>query len=410
MPLARLANFRGIATRLRADDARKQAGRDDGMFVEALRNGYVADDGVLVPLPGPQTVATGTAWAAQVSTPAGLLAHDRGAGTLVLDPAGDADIVVSGLSIAYEAVFQPHQGLIYWWCGSARGRITPAGVNYPWALPQAPTPTVTNIAGTMPVGRYLVSVTWLDSTGAESGCAPSAEVTLATLGALRIAVNTIPTDAALVRVYVSPPNGQHPAWVADVATSAFPYDVTTAHDQAGTKALIPLRTQGLDPLPVGNGMTTRGGFLLTWTDAVLWFSAGSWSHLCDLSQNLVAFPSNILGAVGVDGGVWVVTETGAYWVDGPDLTQASVVPVISRRKYATGGTRAAAADAFGVQTVRDVAMFASSEGPVVGTADGQLVAPLADSQLWNVAGKAVQIVSFEQAGTRLLGFNLVGVV
>jgi len=409
MPSIRLTNFRGIAPRLRADDARMQAGRDDGMFVDALQNGYVADDGVVVALPGPQTVATGTGWRNGVSTPAGLLVHDKGAGTLIADPAGDADIVVSGLSTTHDAVFQPHQGLIYWWCGTDRGRITPDGVNYPWALPQAATPTVTTIAGTMPAGRYLVSVTWLDSTGAESGCAPSFEATLATPGALRIAVGTIPADVDKVRVYVSPPNGQQPAWVADVATSAFPYDVTTAHDQAGTKALIPLRTQGLDPLPVGDGMTTRGGFLLTWSDAVLWFSAGSWSHLCDVSRNLVAFPSDILGAVGVDGGVWVVTETGAYWVGGPDLNQASVVPVISRRKYATGGVRAAAADAFGVQTTRDVALFASSEGPVVGTADGQLVAPLADSQLWDVAGKSAQIVPFEQDGTRLLGFNLVEV-
>jgi hypothetical protein len=61
-----------------------------------------------------------------------------------------------------------------------------------------------------------------------------------------------------------------------------------------------------------------------------------------------------------------------------------------------------------VQTTRDVALFASSEGPVVGTADGQLVAPLADSQLWDVAGKVVQIAPFEQDGTRLLSFNLVG--
>jgi hypothetical protein len=194
--------------------------------------------------------------------------------------------------------------------------------------------------------------------------------------------------------------------MADVALGLFPYDVTVAHAEAGAKVLIALQTQGLIPMPSGVGFTTRGGFLITWIDSVIWFSHNSNANLCDASKNLFMFPSNILGAVGVDGGVWVVTETGAYWVEGADLLQARVVQVTSRRKYAAGGVRAAAGDAFGVQTPYDVAVFASSEGPVIGTADGQLVAPLADANAWDVVGKVAQIVPIEQGGTRFMVFNL----
>ncbi len=413
MNKVRLASFSGIDTRNdpSADVLQppQRNERDARLYLPGLVGGFVTDDKRIAAFPSSESVATGTTWAASINTAFGLLVHDQGAGEIIWNPGPDQEVLVENLGNA-PMVWIEHQGLIYWACDEDRGRITPTGVNLPWALPQAPTPDVTNITGTMPAGHYLVSVTWLDSTNAESGCAPSAEVTLAAPGALRIAVGSIPTGVSKVRVYVSPPNGQHPALVADVATDAFPYDVTVAHEQAGPKVLTPLRTQGLSPMPVGSGMTTRGGFLLTWTDTVLWFSVGAWSHLCDQSQNLIIFPDGIISAVGLDRGVWVITERGAYWVDGADLTQARLVPVTARRTYAAGGARISAADAFDVQSAQDVAVFASSEGPVVGTTDGQLVAPLAESQSWDVIGKVAQIALVEQNGTRLMAFNLVEVV
>jgi hypothetical protein len=377
------------------------------MHVVELNGGYVTDDRRIKIFPSTEIIATGTSWGAQISIDAGLLVHDRGAGKIILSPGDYQDVLVDGLGDAPMAWIN-HQGLVYWACDDVRGRITQDGVNLPWALPQAPTPAVTATTGIMPAGRYLVSVTWLDSTNTESGCEPSTEAVLSSTGGLRISIDTPPLEVYKVRIYVSPPNGQHPALVAEVDAAAFPYNVTVAHTETGTKSLIPLRTQGLIPMPAGSGFTTRGGFLLTWADNVLWFSAGQWAHLCDASRNLFVFPANVQYAVGLDTGVWVITTRGAYWIEGADLLQARIVPVTARRTYATGGARISALDAFGMQASQDVAVFASSEGPVVGTADGQLVAPLKDSQSWDVSDKVAQIALIEYNGTRLMVFNIRG--
>jgi len=86
--------------------------------------------------------------------------------------------------------------------------------------------------------------------------------------------------------------------------------------------------------------------------------------------------------------------------------QATVAKIAQRRSYAAGGKRIPA-DYAGLDTARDVAAFASDEGPVYGTADGQLVAPLAPTQKWDVAGKASNVELVEIGNHRLAVWSLV---
>jgi hypothetical protein len=405
VPTVRLNRILGAVSRLRDDDARMQPG-ENGMYVRKVENGYITDDGAIVALPSTQTLAAGT-WSAKVSTPAGLVVHNKDAGTLVLDPhTGSPTTLVSGLATDQDAVLQEHQGLLYWWCGDDRGRITQGGVNLPWALPQAPAPTVSAIAGTMPAATYLVTVVWVDSAGAVSGCAPSASVTLASPGGLRITPISVPAEATQVRVFISPPNGEFPTWVEDRAVGGtWPMEVTTAPDPMGLYADIIPDTMSLSPLPIGDGMTTRGGFLVVWSGSTIWFGSGEWSHLHNPARHLFVLPEPIQGCVGVDGGLWVTTARRAFWIDGADLVKARITPVSTPRKYAAGGTLFPA-EFSGLQTGRDAAAFVSDEGPVFGTADGQLVAPMRETQLWDVDGKAGRLVPFEYNGDKLYAVEI----
>lgn len=154
-------------------------------------------------------------------------------------------------------------------------------------------------------------------------------------------------------------------------------------------------------------MTTRGPFLLVWADNLLAFSAGDWSHLYDPARHLFVLPAPILGAVGLDTGVWVVTQRGVFFIDGADLTAAGLSPRVGPRAYAAGGARVPP-DYAGVESARDVAAFASDEGLVFGTADGVLLAPAAhrQTQAWDVAGKTADIRPCVVRGQRTLAVNL----
>jgi hypothetical protein len=224
-------------------------------------------------------------------------------------------------------------------------------------------------------------------------------------GGLRITPVSVPADATQVRVYVSPPNGEFPTWVGDVPVLSFPLDVTSAPDPMGLYADIIPHTTGLYPLPTGSGMTTRGGFLVVWSGAVIWFSYGEGSHLHNPARHLFVLPESVQGCVGVDGGLWVTTVRRAFWIEGADLTKARINPVSTPRKYAAGGSLFPA-EYTGLQTSRDVAAFVSDEGPVFGTADGQLIAPLRDPQMWGVEGKTGQLVPFEYNGIRLYAVEI----
>ena len=107
MPTVRLNNLRGIASRLRDDDARMQPGREDGMFVRTVNDGYVTTDGAVEALPDAQTLDDGT-WGAMISAPAGLIAHDKDNDTLVLNPQTETPSTLVS-SVGASVAFLEHQ-------------------------------------------------------------------------------------------------------------------------------------------------------------------------------------------------------------------------------------------------------------------------------------------------------------
>jgi hypothetical protein len=184
--------------------------------------------------------------------------------------------------------------------------------------------------------------------------------------------------------------------VGDYPAAFWPVAITSPPTSA-----IALRTAGLAPLPPGVGMTTRGGFVTTWSGSRLSFSAGDWTHLYDPTRHFVALPAPILGAVGVDGGVWATSARTLYWIGGADLNKAGVVVRHTGRDYAAGGDLLPP-EWTGLQTAQPVAAFVSSDGLVYGTADGQALAPMRLTQRWDVTGKRASLARWETDGEKYI--------
>lgn len=404
MPSVRLRNIAGIAPRLASDDARMQPpnprDRDGRMYVRVLEGGYVTDDEKVVALPSAQAAATGAQWGNGISAPCGLVMHDKGAGALVLDPQTESPTtLVSGLANA-DVAFVEHQGFVWWTDGTSIGRIDASGTPRPGTIQPTSAPSVATTGGTMPAGDYLVGYTWIDSSGMKGPCAALTKIELVATGGFSVSVAAFPADAASARVYCSAANGSEPRLVGTYEVSAFPLTITT---EPTSKTV--LRTLGLSPLPPGGGLTTRGGFLLSWSGTELSHSRGDFTALTNLDIDYHQFPSTILGAVGVEEGVWVVTEDGLYWLRGRDLGQAAIQRNQDQRVYAKGGWLLPPQYA-GIETSWPAAVFVSDEGPVYCSSDGRVSAPLASTQKWDVAGKTASLALWEQGGTKLVAIEV----
>jgi hypothetical protein len=358
-------------------------------YVKAVVDLLVASDGSLTTRPGLDTLAV-LAGMRSGSLFLGDLYVHAGSSLLRVNTLSGAASTLITVSPDQPVVFCEHQGLLRWTDGSMSGYVGWDGTAVP-ALPQAPTPTVTPISGTLPAGRYLVSVTWVDSVGIESGCAQSAVATLTGAEALSVTVADVPAGAT-VRVYCSRANEAFPTWVGDSLPALLPVQIT-----AKPASSIVCRTIGLEPLPPGAGLTTRGGFLVSWAGDLVSFSAGDWTHLHDPAHHAIQFPAPILGAVGVEGGLWVATAAGMYWVAGADLTKATLTDHADSRTYARGGVLLPA-NSLPLKLSLPFACFVSADGLVVGTADGQLLAPMSESQRWDVAGKRVSVALWDHNG------------
>ena len=302
--------------------------------------------------------------------------------------------VVEDVSTEQPVAWCEHQGSLRWTDGAKSGRFTSGGAYIP-ELPQAPTPDVTTISGALPEGRYLVSVTWIDVEGVQSGCAESYVADLNGSKDLMVDCGEVPEGCTAVRLWCSRAN-EPPVFVADYEPDLWPIIISTPPASATL-----LQTVALEPLPPGSGLATRGGFLVTWKDALVSFSAGDHSHYYDPELHIIQIPKPILSVVGVEEGLWVSTDSGLYWVEGKDLTKARLSPRKDSRKYAAGGALLPP-ELTKMQTSHPVAVFASTEGAVFGTSDGQISAPIRESQKWDVAGKTASFAVWEWGGEKFI--------
>lgn len=219
---------------------------------------------------------------------------------------------VSG-RVAYRKIIDT----VYWsdnaQCGALKG-----AANVPWgiAVPGLPTPTA--IAGNMRPGRYLFTMTYVRSTGEESGAPKSGEAVLTANQGIALTGAPVSLDPLVTskRIYLTPCNGELPCAVATLSNSVLSASFTETPVYG-----MELRTQHMAPPLPGKVVGYFAGCSYIAYGRYLLYSQPHEYGLFDRRSGFVGFPSDVRVFAPVSDGVFIGTETETYWCAGTDPTK-----------------------------------------------------------------------------------------
>jgi len=183
-------------------------------------------------------------------------------------------------------------------------------------------PTLTAVnGGFLPLGKYLVAVSYNNDLGEESGLTDTATITLgATFGAIRVNLPPAPTDAVTMNIYRSYPNGEKLYRVVTVASDTS-YEISS-NDALGRPAQTWLKM----PLPSGM-LASYQGRVYSARGSFLFFTDAMMPNLCDARTGYIPFGETITVVVPVANGMFVGTTSQVFflWGGGPTEFQIRVV-------------------------------------------------------------------------------------
>ena len=273
-------------------------------------------------------------------------------------------------------------GVVYFSDGLVTRKLS-ATASSPWGVPTPAAPTVNIVAGSMPLGTYLVAITAIGADGVESGASDLVSiVNPADSGGLQVVGLPTASDA---NIYVSSPNGEM-LYLAGTATAgATSYSVTAA--VLGTGA--PLTTHQIIPPPPGRIVREYNGRIYIAAGNVLWVTepyATSWVHVI---RGVIMQPADITVVEAGSSGLWVVSDkTYFFRGSGPEDFQIS-----QALEYgAVFGTGAR------IPYANEVTWY-SAKGLVVASGDGQ-VKNVQEDNVAPHTGTAGATLIREQDGSR----------
>lgn len=301
-------------------------------------------------------------------------------GTLRAMQAGGASWpLVSGLhdrEISYALVNER----VYWSNGVQSGIVTAGGDALPWGV-ESPNgqPTVAVAAsGGLAAGLYQVAVTFRDIRGEESGTGQAAQIAVPEGGGIALTNVPQPTDAdvSIVRVYLSPANGDMLYFVRDM-----PVGMTAATigvHQPGK----PLDSQFLEQMPAGSIVRALNGrVFVARGNEMLWSEALGFG-LHHPTKNRIRIGSKITlmepVADGTDAaGLFVADEKRTYFFSGADPAQFA--KRICYHAPAIPGTgQRVPSNVFGVESTAPAVYWIATNGVACLGLPGGQVLPLAD--------------------------------
>lgn len=203
--------------------------------------------------------------------------------------------------------------------GAITGRVGVDGALQSWGVP-APggQPNLVAAAfGGLDAGRYQVAVTYQNASGEESGAEVAAAVDVPYNGG--ITLNNIPqpaeAGASLVRIYVSPPNGDALYHATTIPLGVASYTLGKA-DIALSGRL--LETQLHDRVPPARFLASYRGRIYFAIGNTLAYTAALRYGLYKRHENYFRFPGEITGVVDSTDGLYVGTDKLTYALVGAD--------------------------------------------------------------------------------------------
>ena len=224
-------------------------------------------------------------------------------------------------------------------------------------------PDVTH--GELHPGQYRYHLTHVRLDDRLEGPAVSSTPLTISQGGLRL--DGLPVrEGHAINIYLSAQDGDAPYLAGMTTGNGFEYT-------GGNAALVlPCRTLGAQPFPVGTITAFWRGRVLTAQGDVLWASRPSAPHLADW-KDFKQLPSSITTIQAVDDGVYVGTADDLIWLggttwDGLTFTPTKRGPVVKGSGVSAAGDRLKLGDGTGTGT----AMLCIAGGEIVaGFASGQ---------------------------------------
>ncbi len=247
------------------------------------------------------------------------------------------------------------------------GEITAAGARELGVPEPASFTLQAQAAGGLAPGRYGVVVTNVSLTGEESAASSLAEVTVAANGGLLLEGLS---HSNTLRVYRTEADGDVLYRCADVPAGMTQFAIGT-----GLLGRV-CATRHMARTPPGRIVRYWNGRLLIARGRHLWFTAGLNYGLVDPRHNFVTFPARIDMVRPVDAGVFVSTAEGVRFLAGNNpaewrMDDTSSAPAIA------GTDIEVESSLLGMEGGKKVAVWLTSRGFVVGSADGATMEPQA---------------------------------
>jgi len=321
----KLGPFKGINNRLPAT----QLVGEDGAFLADAVNVDVTNAGTLkrragvglkTPLPGAHSLWSDerAAFVADADT-----LHRIDLLTLAVTP------VFTGLANARLSYARINDDVV-WTDGSQVRRVTAAGLdrtNWLDAPATAPVPVRVAGGGSMPAGQYRFMVAWAEADGAESPGTYPAALDVQAGDAIQLAgLSTVaPPEAAVLNIFMTEPNGAQFYLAASLPVTLLMPTFELRDLPALSRA--PTSWQRA-PLPGGQIIRGYNGRVLVARGATLYFTEPYHRGLLDPTKGYIPFDADITLMEPCQNGVYVAAGDTTWWLQGADIAQAEMLPVL----------------------------------------------------------------------------------
>lgn len=217
--------------------------------------------------------------------------------------------------------------------------------------------------GAMRPGSYLVAVTFVSSTGEESGAAAATACTLESSGSIDL--TSIPQgSAAGVRIYCSEPGGERLREAATVPMGVTAYTLT------GLALGKDLDTQFMERLPAGRIIRQHAGRMCSVVGPTVAYSEPMRYGLYRPDAGFFQFERDVTVFEPVADGIFVVADQ-AYFLRGTDFASMSREALGGSEGIFGTGMRVRSS-LFGAESGQEAAYWYSTAGAVVGFPGGTI--------------------------------------
>ena len=220
-----------------------------------------------------------------------------------------------------------------WYCNLPDGRttwsnglisgITNGVISQPWGVPiPASLGAVAATSGALFAGDYRYQLTYTrQSGGLESGASLSGGITLEANSGLSL--SGLPTLAGhSINVYLSGHNGEGAFYAGSTASSTFSFA------GANDALVLPLRTDQLQPAPIGTLAAFWRGRVLTAVGPVLYASKTNGWESFDIRRDFKQFSAPITLIQPVEGGIFVGTTKELVFLAGSEFDKLALNLVV----------------------------------------------------------------------------------